>query len=82
MTVATIARRIAELEARLVPLRPPAPGAPPPWLAFATRDELVELEALLELIEGGEREPTEVDRLRCIEIEARATRAMLAGRRQ
>ena len=62
-----------------MPLRPPAPGAPPPWLDFATCDELVELEALYGAVESGEREATEVDQLLVLEIEARATRRMLAG---
>ena len=73
MTVASLARRLAGLEARLRPT--PASG----WLAFATRGDLEALEAILAPIEAGERAPTEVDQLRCIEIEARATRAMLAG---
>ena len=79
MTIAAIARRLADLEARLEPLRPSAPGAPPPWLAWASRGELLELETLLEPIEADERDPTEVDQLLALEIEARATRRMLAG---
>ena len=54
----------------------------PAWLRWAAHEEVDELEEMYRAIEEGEREVTEVDRLRCIEIEARATVAMLAGRRQ
>ncbi len=76
MTIASLARRLAELEAS----RRPAPGEASGWLAFATRGDLEQLEALLEPIEAGERAATGVDQLLVLEIEARATRRMLAGK--
>ena len=79
MTAAALARRLAELEARR---SEPQPGVLPAWLRWAAHEEVDELEEMYRAIEEGEREVTEVDRLRCIEIEARATVAMLAGRRQ
>ena len=79
MTIATIAPRVADLEARLEPHR--SRSAPPPWLAFATCDELRELEEIYGAIEDGEREATEIDVLRCIEVQAVATRRMLTGQR-
>ena len=57
----------------------PAPGAPPASLRWATGEELDVLEALLGGIEDGIREATQSDTLLGIEIEARATRRMLAG---
>jgi hypothetical protein len=77
MSVTSLAKRVADLEAKRG--RPPVPGAPPPWLAWATGGEVDQLEALSRAVETGEREPTEADQLLCIEVEARATRAMLTG---
>ena len=77
MNVAALARRLAELEARRA--QPPAPGILPAWVRWARHEEVDELEALYRAIEEGEREVTEGDELRCIEIAAGATRRMLAG---
>ena len=77
MIAATLARRLAELEARRA--RPPVPGVAPEWLRWATGEELDVLETLLGEIEDGIREATESDTLLGIEIEARATRRMPAG---
>ena len=74
MTVASLARRLAGLEARRA-----SPGASPTWLAFATRGELEALEEILAPVEAGERNPTEADQLLCIQIGAAARRRMLAG---
>ena len=63
----------AELEARLAPLRRPD------WLRWASGDEVDALEAIYGAIEAGVRDPTEADRLLCIQIEAAAIRRMLAG---
>ena len=76
-TVASLARRLAELEARRA--SPPPPGGLPAWVRWASHEEVDELEELYRAIETGEREATEVDELRCIEIAAGATRRMLAG---
>ena len=77
VTATALERRLRVIEARRA--QPPAPGAPPAWLRWATGEEVDALEAMLGEIEDGEHEPTEVDTLLCIEIEARATRRMLAG---
>ena len=77
MTVAALARRIADLEVRRG--RPPLPGVAPEWLRWAIGEEVDALEALCGEIETGARAATEIDRLRVIEIEAAATRRMLAG---
>jgi hypothetical protein len=74
---AALARRIAELEARRGV--PREPGAAPAWLRWATGDEVDQLEQLYRAVETGAREPTESDQLLCIEVEAAATRLMLAG---
>ena len=76
MTAAALARRLAELEARR---SQPQPGVLPAWLRWAAHEEVDELEEMYRAIEEGEREVTEVDRLRCIEIEARATGCWRAG---
>jgi hypothetical protein len=71
-----IARRLAAIEARLAPLRPrPATPEALAWLGWVSCDDLVWLEGLLR----EDREPTELERVRVIEIEASATRRMLAG---
>ena len=75
MTIASVVRRLAELEAK----RAAPPGALPAWVRWAAHEEIGELEELYRAVESGEREATELDQLRCIEIAARATRAMLAG---
>ena len=77
MTAAALARRLAELEARR---SQPQPGVLPAWLRWAAHEEVDELEEMYRAIESGEREATEIDELRCIEIAAAATRRMLAGK--
>ena len=75
MSIAALAKRLAEIEARRA--RPPEPGAPPAWLRWAAWHEIDQLEQLYRAVETGEREPTEADLLLCIEVEAAATRRML-----
>ena len=77
MSVTALARRLAELEARRA--RPPVPGVAPEWLHWATGEEIEALEVVYFAVETGEREATEADLLLCIEVEAAATRRMLAG---
>jgi hypothetical protein len=69
-----IGRRLIELERRLPVPRSRAPCARLPWLGRVPNDDLVWMENVL-----GHGEMTESDRLRFIEIEAAATRRMLAG---
>ena len=76
-TAATLAKRLAELEAKRA--APPPPGGLPAWVHWARHEEVDELEDLYRRVADGEHQATEVDELRCIEIAARATRAMLAG---
>ena len=76
VTAATLERRLRAIEARRAQ---PRPGVAPGWLRWATGEEIDVIEALLGEIEDGIREATELDALLGIEIEARATRRMLAG---
>jgi hypothetical protein len=77
--VRALDRRLVELEAQLALPRPKADlEALCPWLRWVSHDDLDWLEQLYRSMEHG-AEPSEVDRLRAVEIEARATRAMLAG---
>ena len=76
MTAAALARRLAELEARRSQQQP---GVLPAWVRWARYEDVDTLEDLYRRVADGEHEPTEVDTLLCIEIEARATRRMLAG---
>ncbi len=74
-----IARRLAVLEGRLAPLRPPAPDdGEHTWLRWSTLDELLELERLAEAVHFG-RELTAAEGLRAVELEAAATRRMLVN---
>jgi hypothetical protein len=71
-----IGRRLRALERRLAPLRPPAV---PAWIRWTTHAELDDLEERYRLAAEAGRELTELDVLRVIEVEAAATRRMLAG---
>jgi hypothetical protein len=70
-----ISRRLRDLERRLAPLRPRALD----WIAWMTNAELDDLEEQYRLAAEDGREPTPMDVLRAIEVEAAATRRMLAG---
>ena len=70
----TTDKRLRDLEGRY-----PVPLRPPPWLHWTTHAELDLLEAMYQLAEDEDRELTPMDLLRQIEIEAVATRRMLAG---
>ena len=77
VSVTALERRLRAIEARLAPLRPPAPASA--WLSWVDVDDLDWAEGVLYEAELGTREVTEQDLLRFIEIEAAATRRMLAG---
>ena len=77
MTTAALERRLRAIEARRA--QPAPPGTMPAWAHWVRHEEIDELEDLYRRVADGEHEPTEADELRCIEIEAGATRRMLAG---
>jgi hypothetical protein len=76
---AAIERRIAEIELQVAALRPPAPHDELlAWAHWTTDEELEFLEGVAKRGVCGV-EPSADEQLRWIEIEAGATRRMLAG---
>ena len=78
--MSSVERRLAALEARLTRLRPP-PTLPEAvsWIRWTSHDDLDRLEQLAYALEIEGRPLTAAEQLAAIEIEARSTRAMLAG---
>jgi hypothetical protein len=84
MTPAAADRRLAELEAEVAKLIPPAPAASlPEWVGWTTNEELDELERLYRReAEEGPEAITQADVARVLAIECQATARMLAGEPQ
>ena len=75
--MSTIGRRLADLERRRAPLRPPGPKLA--WLSWLTHSDLDWAEEALRAERYDGRALTELDLLRFIEIEAAALRRQLRG---